>query len=87
MANFGKPKIPTPFKRLSIEIGNHTREWRTVKVRDLRVGDVVPEFGLIHEIAHYADGMYVRHGDDNHTSIFNPSAECFAFTSKEKVSE
>lgn len=47
-------KMPAPFSRPSITIGGASgpkREWRTVRVVDLREGDIVPGIGRLYAVA------------------------------------
>lgn len=52
------PSIPKPFKRPSIEVPSTAvkKEWRSVPLSSLAVGDLIAEFGLVREIT---QGQYV----------------------------
>lgn len=43
-------KKPAPFKRPSIDIGKHGREWKEVMVCDLEIGDIVAGKGLVVDV-------------------------------------
>lgn len=51
-------KIPPPFKRNSIDMDHHGRQWRQVKVVSLLPGDVVQGRGLVEEV-------YLREDNDS----------------------
>ncbi len=83
---------PAPFRRPSITIGGATqlRQWRTVAVRDLTAGDILPGVGRIDRIDetvvtggdHAIAWTITVHGGAGNSARYHGTDEVWAFTAR-----
>lgn len=53
------PNLPKPFHRPTIDLGATKRVWATVPVTSIRIGDTVPDIGVVLEIKRWESHDYV----------------------------
>jgi hypothetical protein len=77
--------MPKPFARPRIEMGKSNREWAQVQARQLQVGDVISNRGLVRSTAsnlpgESSYGFYL--GQNTAPTWFDPEDIVFAFTAR-----
>lgn len=79
-------KLPAPFKRPSIDIGGSApepREWKTVKLVDIRIGDTVADHGKCTEMEQTGEAVHHRFFDKEWRRTAHDSEKTvFAFVRK-----
>lgn len=49
-------QLPKPFIRPSVDLGGVTREWRSIPANKVKVGDTIPDLGVITQTTTDRDG-------------------------------
>lgn len=80
-------KMPSPFQRPSVSVGTAPevrREWRTVNVQDIKIGDIVPGIGRVFAVNESFDVsaqlwiVTVRGGTDN-VKVYQGAEQAWVF--------
>jgi hypothetical protein len=76
-----KPRVD--LSRPVVDLGsNGAREWRTVKMKELQIGDVVAGMGRVEMALEACDyTIYIEAGESTE-DFFDPDIEVFAFVPK-----
>lgn len=83
-------KFPDPFRRPSIDLGGGPapkhRDWQTVRVTDIKAGDIIPGLGLVthtEETLVLGDEVpwsVVVYGGDSNVKVYSGHDTVYAFT-------
>lgn len=84
MGNFKARKARTGFNRPSANVGSVNREWRTVPISDLAIGDIVAGKGIVKLVFQTcnADEYFLEAGETVE-DCFDGSELVYAFVKKE----
>lgn len=77
----GSRKIPT-FNRpgTSVTTGTKKRSWKQVPVTEIRAGDMIADYGLVHEVRQEPHRVKIWAGERDYFVSFSAEVEVMAFT-------
>lgn len=74
------PRKPKPFKRPSIDLDHgKSKEWKNVQAKDVKVGDIVADYGQVSLLEQHSDGLDILFLSGKVLSIHHLD-KVFAFT-------
>lgn len=80
-----KAKAPrTGFTRPSTDATKVDRHWKTVKIKDLEVNDIVAGMGIVKLVFQTCGAEYYLEAGDSVDQEFDPDTEVLAFVKKVK---